>query len=108
MCYLPLVVCLRTGVRVVPPSTGVYWVSTTEYVDKEERPVSFSSYDSLEEMLQAMREAEARANAEVQPDQAAIDFGDHWVSVFEDFLIFGRVTPLEELDAESGKLGTAE
>jgi hypothetical protein len=62
------------------------------------------SFASVEDAMTAMRRAEQRANARVTPEQTAIGYGDHWCSAFEDFLIFGRVSTLEELDTRSAEL----
>jgi hypothetical protein len=61
-------------------------------------------FDSMEEMWARMRTAEEQANARATPEQLAIDYGDYWISAFDDFLIFGRVMTLDELDAESRRL----
>jgi hypothetical protein len=56
-------------------------------------------------MVEAMRVAEDAANARVTADQAGITYGDHWMSAFDDVLIFGRVNPLDELDEANRQLG---
>jgi hypothetical protein len=66
--------------------------------------VHVESYGSLEEAQDAMTQAEAQANTRVTEEQATIGYGDYWCSAFEDFLIWGRVSTLEELDAESARL----
>jgi hypothetical protein len=64
----------------------------------------FESFDSMEEAQEAMAQAERIANALVTSEQVAIGYGDYWCSAFDDFLIWGRVSTLEELDAESARL----
>jgi hypothetical protein len=65
----------------------------------------FESFASLEEAMAVMREREAQANAAARPEQLAIGYGDYWLSAFDDFLIFGRVSTLQELDDEKRRLG---
>ena len=68
--------------------------------------MSFESFDSFEEAVQAMRRAEARANAAAHDEQVRITYGDYWMSAYDaEFLIFGRVSTLAELDAEEKRLG---
>lgn len=64
-------------------------------------------FDSFEDAMQAMRDAEERANALTLPQQREIGYGDFWCRPVPEWgiFIFGRVSTLDELrkgeDAET-------
>ena len=58
-----------------------------------------SSYDSLDDMMNAMNAAEDAANARTHPEQRAISFGDYWMRPYDEIMLFGHVQDLDELVA---------
>ena len=69
--------------------------------------MTFREFTSMDEAISFMRKQEEAANARVTPDQAAIDYGGHWMQVWDNLLIFGQVTPLDQVEAEETKLGAS-
>lgn len=72
--------------------------------------VNVTSYNSLEEMGDAMDKALRRANAAVRPAQAAIGYGDYWAQIAENegLVVFGRIWTIEEGIAASIRCGADE
>lgn len=59
----------------------------------------FRTYDSWEQMFDAIRESEARANATLTPAQKAVVYGSYWVTLYPDYgdlWVFGYVLTEEE------------
>lgn len=72
--------------------------------------MDFESFDSVEDMLNAMHAREDTANRNTTPEQKAIGYGDYFVRIwgndFEGYLkIYGQVMPREELFSEEERLG---
>lgn len=62
-------------------------------------------FDSFEEMQKHISASVERAKANIQPRQAKITYGDYWMRIWEDVLIFGHISTLKELEAEERRLG---
>jgi hypothetical protein len=67
-------------------------------------------FDSDEEMFARIEEGVLAAKARATPRQNAITYGDYWMRIWPEgqLLIFGYVTPMDELDAEERRLGATE
>lgn len=59
----------------------------------------FQSFDSLEDMINAMAEQEQAANTKVSPKQVAVGYGDYWIRFTPEVVIFGYVMTLDEVEA---------
>jgi len=68
----------------------------------------FQVFDDVDEMFEAIGKGVDAAKARATPRQNAITYGDYWMRAFEDFLIFGRITPEAELWATEAELGASE
>lgn len=65
-------------------------------------------YGSIEEMFEAIRQAEETANSHVSLEQSSITYGDYFIREQSGVLIYGRVTPIDEFIAEEKRLGASE
>ena len=68
----------------------------------------FREFDSMEAMWEFMREQERLANENTADWQRAIGYGDYWMRMYEEILIFGYVNTLDELDAIERELGVED
>jgi len=66
------------------------------------------AFDNLDDMFAAINRGIDRANSMVLPRQSLIKQGDYWMRMWEDVIIFGRISTTEELDAEERRLGASE
>lgn len=65
-------------------------------------------FDNFDDMLAFMAENERVANTKIDDTQRAITYGQHWVRFYDipgRILIFGRVMPLAEIEANETRLG---
>ena len=65
-------------------------------------------YDNVEDMFAAIDKGVQRAKSMILPRQARITYGDYWMRIWEDILIFGRIDTVAELDEEERRLGASE
>jgi len=65
-------------------------------------------FDDVDEMFAAISRGVEAAKYRATPRQNSITYGDYWLRVFEDFLIFGHITPEAELWATEAELGASE
>lgn len=70
--------------------------------------MTFQSFDSTEEMFASIRRGILTAKDRATPEQNAITYGDYWMRIWEDFLIFGYIDQPEDLDAAERLLGASE
>lgn len=70
--------------------------------------MTFQSFDSMEDMYEAMRIAEETANGLVTDEQRQIGWGDCWLSIAHDIVIWGRIWTMEELLASEKKAGATK
>jgi len=68
----------------------------------------FREFDSMEEMQRFLAEQTRLANESLSEEQKAITYGDYWVRTDYEFLIFGYINTLDELDESSRRLGADE
>ena len=68
----------------------------------------FREFDSMEEMQRFLAEQTRLANESLSEEQRAITYGDYWVRTDYEFLIFGYINTLDELDESSRRLGADE
>jgi hypothetical protein len=70
--------------------------------------MTVQSFNSDEEMWNAIRKGILTAKERATPEQNAITYGDYWMRVWEDFLIFGTISHPDDLDAAERLLGASE
>jgi len=72
--------------------------------------IQVENYDSFDSMMDAIGQQVERAKSWIRPRQAAITYGDYWMSPRPDLgiIIFGRITPRDEMDATERRLGASE
>lgn len=72
--------------------------------------MTFIPFDDFDSMMEALQQQKERAKSWIKPRQARITYGDYWMSPRDDYglLIFGRITPRDELDATERRLGASE
>lgn len=65
-------------------------------------------FDNTDDMFDAIRRGVEQAKARATPEQNTITYGDYWMRMWEDILIFGYIHTREELDAAEVKLGATQ
>jgi hypothetical protein len=65
-------------------------------------------FDDIDDMFAALDKGVKKANDMTLPRQKLIQYGDYWMRMWEDLIIFGRISTTEELDAEERRLGATE
>jgi hypothetical protein len=66
------------------------------------------TFDDVDEMFAAISRGVEAAKKRATAKQNAISYGDYWLRAYDDILIFGHITPEDELWAAELELGASE